>query len=545
MKLVPSFLLCCKCSRDRADDDDDDDDADLEHPELSAYSSQALTEPTTPISNVVCDDQSAFDSTGSTPFYPVRITPPYEPRSLPIGRFRTSSFTEHSVSMTVNQYKMESLLQRGNSGRDTRVYLSRSKVDDSLYVIKVFNSSIIKKKQFSQRSSPIKQGFDRVQTEIAIMKQLRHPNIVSLIEVIDDPSSNKLFLVMEYVSEGAVMPDDVKLMKPLEALDSWIFFRDLVMGVDYLHQQSIVHRDIKPANCLISIDKQRENLKRLKIADFGLSVLIEGDGTLIRSESSSVQDCTSPAFSSPEIVAGGDSWSGKASDIWAMGVTLYSFAFGKLPFYHANMLRLFQLIATSEPEFPEQVDPLLKDLISRMLIKDPSFRITIDEILDHPWLTEGGEYPLPRLKYDPVSLDATDIEAALKEMYIHLDTESMSRRVSVVVHNSITHSRRSSLVPRSISDPSKCGEHRFSNDLSALSHTSDSSILNVNIPDCFIQPDTIAEVDTPTHSTNSAMLFQPSAESESIGVQFITSDGYDDYSTSNYSACMYSSEEGY
>lgn len=75
-----------------------------------------------------------------------------------------------------------------------------------------------------------------IQTEIVIMQKLNHPNIVSLYEVIDDPSSKQVYLVMEFVEYGPILPDE-NIVTPLPPELSWLYFRDIVKGVMYLHSQ--------------------------------------------------------------------------------------------------------------------------------------------------------------------------------------------------------------------------------------------------------------------------------------------------------------------
>lgn len=103
---------------------------------------------------------------------------------------------------------------------------------------------------------------ERVTREINILKQVRHPNIIQLYEIIETPK--QLFLVMEYVSEGELFEYIVK-KKRLKEVEACEFFQQIVAGVEYLHQLGIVHRDLKPENLLIDFNR------RLKLVDFGLS----------------------------------------------------------------------------------------------------------------------------------------------------------------------------------------------------------------------------------------------------------------------------------
>ena len=136
-----------------------------------------------------------------------------------------------------------------------------------------------------------------------------------------------------------------------------------------VHAQGIIHRDIKPDNCLVTNDDA------LKIVDFGVSEMFSKD-----SEMTTAKSAGSPAFMPPELcVTKHGEISGRAADIWSMGVTLFCLAFGKIPFQETNMLGLFEAIKNNPVEMPE-CNPDLKDLLSRILEKDPMKRIDMDEI---------------------------------------------------------------------------------------------------------------------------------------------------------------------
>ncbi|KAJ1985985.1 hypothetical protein H4R33_003627 [Dimargaris cristalligena] len=106
---------------------------------------------------------------------------------------------------------------------------------------------------------------EKIRKEIAILKKCQHPNVVHLYEVIDDPAARKIYLVLEYLERGEIQWRDAQ-ERPLLGLDEIRrIFRDLVLGVEYLHYQGIIHRDIKPANLLRAQDGT------VKISDFGVS----------------------------------------------------------------------------------------------------------------------------------------------------------------------------------------------------------------------------------------------------------------------------------
>ncbi|KAJ7333728.1 Calcium calmodulin-dependent protein kinase kinase 2 [Desmophyllum pertusum] len=163
-------------------------------------------------------------------------------------------------------------------------------------------------------------GLENLQREIAILKKL-------IIQI----SSALMREVME-------LPGP-----PLSEQDARKYFSDVVLGIEYLHYQKIVHRDIKPSNLLLGDDGH------IKIADFGVADVFEGDDALLN------KTAGSPAFMAPESLQNTrDKYSGKAADIWALGITLFCFIFGKVPFDNINRMGLYEKIKTEQLTFPEE-----------------------------------------------------------------------------------------------------------------------------------------------------------------------------------------------
>jgi [calcium/calmodulin-dependent protein kinase] kinase len=214
-------------------------------------------------------------------------------------------------------------------------------------------------------------SLDLIRKEIAIMKKLDHPNLVSLVEVLDDPNEDLLYMVLEMCKKGPVMHVGFDAVAdPYDGERCRIWFRDMILGIEYLHAQGIIHRDIKPDNCLVT----HEDI--LKVVDFGVSEMFEQT-----SDMNTAKYAGSPAFMPPELcIPKHGEVSGRACDIWSMGVTLYCLAFGHIPFEKTSMLDLFEAIKGDTPHYPETCDQQLKDLLSRLLEKDPTKRIEMDDI---------------------------------------------------------------------------------------------------------------------------------------------------------------------
>ncbi|KAL0225824.1 hypothetical protein P9112_013148 [Eukaryota sp. TZLM1-RC] len=301
------------------------------------------------------------------------------------GRLRVSSQPLFTVS-NYNFLKRIASLNYGDS-----IWLVHWKNTNHKYAIKrltiplgSMETSLLKSDSFRKLS--------QLESEIAVCERLsqqNHSNIVPIHEVFRH--SDVYYIVMNYMNGGPLMDDSVKSLSSLNPLKLWRYTRDLIAGLGHLHDIKIVHRDIKPSNCLL------DHKDRLRIADFGLSVDISDQQDDTLSRSSSTPDCTSVAFTPPEIVLNAEEWSGFAEDVYAAGVTIFIMAFGRLPF-KGDTVQLLQEIAYSEVEFPSEVDPLLVDLLKGMMNKDPCKRISIGEIKCHPFITKNGSSPFAGTK---------------------------------------------------------------------------------------------------------------------------------------------------
>ena len=143
-----------------------------------------------------------------------------------------------------------------------------------------------------------------------------------------------------------------------------------------------MHRDLKPENIMIEIDDSglTTEVHQVKLADFGLSKIIVPGEMMFES-------CGTPAYVAPEVLH--KKGYQKEVDIWSTGVILYTMIARELPFHSTDKKKTFKLIKEVDPDFESADWPLIsedcKDLIRKMLIKDPKDRITVDDALRHPW----------------------------------------------------------------------------------------------------------------------------------------------------------------
>lgn len=289
----------------------------------------------------------------------------------------TSSLTrceDADGNKMVNEYVRVCGIGRGSYGK---VVLYRSNNDGLQYAIKGFYKSRLSKVRVTSTET----AMTDVLREVAIMKLLEHPNLVNLVEVIDDPESDHLYMVLEYV-EGKCICDASGTRGGIGEDTARRYLRDIIVGLTYLHAHDIVHGDIKPDNLLVT------RTGSVKIGDFSVSqVLEDGNDELWRSPGTA-------AFTAPECCLGSP-YNGKASDVWALGITLYCMLFGFCPFIMESLHETYDKITQNPLYIPEELDPELEDLIQGLLCKDPKQRLTLDSVAEHPWVVrEGG--PIPR-----------------------------------------------------------------------------------------------------------------------------------------------------
>lgn len=337
---------------------------------------------------------------------------PYSPFSSPsssprLGRSiresRRVSIEAHKGYTQLNQYRLKEEIGQGSFGI---VKLAYSEEDDSHYAMKILSKKkLLKRAGMFGRKPPPRKGrsnsscnpLDQVYHEIAVLKKLNHPNIVKLVEVLDDPDSDNLYMVFEFLEKGPVI--EIPTSTPLSETQAWTYFRDVVLGIEYLHHQKIIHRDIKPSNLLL------DDKGTVQIADFGVCNQFEGVDALLSGTAGT------PAFVAPEALSENRSeYSGKAVDVWAMGVTLYAFVVGNVPFHDPSVLILYNKIRNQPLVFPSNISIELQDLLSRMLKKNPDERITVPEIKVHPWVTRNGTFPMPSEGENCVFVEVTEEE---------------------------------------------------------------------------------------------------------------------------------------
>uniref|UniRef100_A0A8C1JPS6 Maternal embryonic leucine zipper kinase n=1 Tax=Cyprinus carpio TaxID=7962 RepID=A0A8C1JPS6_CYPCA len=219
----------------------------------------------------------------------------------------------------------------------------------------------------------------RVKTEIEAMKNLSHQHVCRLYHVIE--TSSKIYMVLEYCPGGELF-DYIIAKDRLSEEETRVFFRQIISALAYVHSKGYAHRDLKPENLLID-----EN-HNLKLIDFGLCAKPKGGLGL-----ELLTCCGSPAYAAPELIQG-KAYIGSEADVWSMGVLLYALLCGFLPFDDDNYMVLYRKITRGKYSNPHWLSPASILLLNQMMQVDPKRRLTVKQLLDHPWVMKGYSTPV-------------------------------------------------------------------------------------------------------------------------------------------------------
>ncbi|XP_015724427.1 serine/threonine-protein kinase 36 isoform X2 [Coturnix japonica] len=207
-----------------------------------------------------------------------------------------------------------------------------------------------------------------LQREIEIMRGLRHPNIIQMLDsfetdkevvMVTDYAEGELFQILE--DDGSLPEDQVQIIAA-----------QLVSALYYLHSHRILHRDMKPQNILLGKDGV------IKLCDFGFARAMSIHTMVLTSIKGT------PLYMSPELVE--ERPYDHTADLWSVGCILYELFTGKPPFYTSSIFQLVSLIVKDPVKWPKAISPTFKSFLQGLLMKDPRQRLSWPELLSHPFV---------------------------------------------------------------------------------------------------------------------------------------------------------------
>ena len=256
-------------------------------------------------------------------------------------------FQNAILKLSYNDFELLKLLGRGSFGE---VLLVRLKANKKLYAMKVLD-----KKMLKQRKQQI-----HTKTERDLMVKINCPFIVNIKSAFQDET--KLYIVSEFLQGGDLFFHlHEKRYTVFPEIKARFYIMELVIALDFLHQNNMIYRDLKPENILL------DSQGHVKLTDFGLSKIFENE------DDKAYTVCGTPQYLAPEILLrkGYD----KAVDWWSLGCVLYEMLYGRLPFKLKKGQKISLNIYKEEIAFDKKISEEAKDLIINLLIFDPKSRL--------------------------------------------------------------------------------------------------------------------------------------------------------------------------
>ena len=248
-------------------------------------------------------------------------------------------------------------------------------------------------------------SLEMLQSELATLKTCQHPNIVRFFADYYSPTHH--VVILDYLSGGDLF-DRIAASGHLDELESARILRMAAEAVSYLHSKHIAHRDLKPENFMFR-DPTPDSI--LVLTDFGFARTVPEDGLMMKTT------CGTAQYVAPEVLL--LQGYGVKVDVWSLGVIVYIMLCGYPPFYHENDSVLFQIILRGEVIFDDRywhyiTYPAL-DLIDQMLQVDPSKRLSIDRVLENPWLVALSAEAMRRSSSGDTARLSEDFSVRLSE----------------------------------------------------------------------------------------------------------------------------------
>ncbi|XP_048358888.1 death-associated protein kinase 1 [Sphaerodactylus townsendi] len=273
-----------------------------------------------------------------------------------------------------------------------------------------------------RRTKSSRRGVSRedIEREVNILKQIQHPNVITLYDVYE--SKVDVILILELVAGGELF-DFLAEKESLTEEEATEFLKQILNGVNYLHSLQIAHFDLKPENIML-LDRNVPK-PRIKIIDFGLAHKID-----FSNEFKNIFG--TPEFVAPEIV--NYEPLGLEADMWSIGVITYILLSGASPFLGETKQETLANVSAVNYDFEEEffrnTSALAKDFIRRLLVKDPKKRMTIQDSLQHPWIKPKDTLQVLSRKASAVNMEKFKKFAARRKWKQSVRLISLCQRLS-------------------------------------------------------------------------------------------------------------------
>ncbi|OQS06407.1 aurora kinase [Thraustotheca clavata] len=249
-------------------------------------------------------------------------------------------------------------------GKFGTVYLAREKKSEHIVALKVLLKQQLVKNNVEHQ----------LRREIEIQSHLRHKNILRLYGFFHD--EKRIYLIIEYAAQGELykrLQEQQYFSEPVAAR----YVKEIALTLAFMHSKHVIHRDIKPENILVGYQGE------LKLADFGWSVHAP---TSRRNTMCGTLDYLAPEMCEHKP-------HNEMVDIWTLGILMYEFLVGEPPFEAEGQTETYQRILNVDLKFPPHLSTPACDLIRKILRKEPSERLSLDKIVEHPWIVRHCGVP--------------------------------------------------------------------------------------------------------------------------------------------------------
>uniref|UniRef100_A0A8C1TC20 polo kinase n=1 Tax=Cyprinus carpio TaxID=7962 RepID=A0A8C1TC20_CYPCA len=247
-------------------------------------------------------------------------------------------------------------------GGFARCYEMTDLANNKMYAVKVIPQSRV--------SKPHQRG--KIINEIELHKSLQHKHVVKFSHHFED--QDNIYIFLELCSRKS-LAHIWKARHTLTDPEVRYYLKQIISALKYLHNKGILHRDLKLGNFFVN-----ENMD-LRLGDFGLAAKLE----TVEQRKKTI--CGTPNYLAPEVL--NRQGHGTESDVWSLGCVMYTLLCGNPPFETLDLKETYKCIKEVRYSLPQSLTPSAQKLISAVLQKDPSDRLTLDQILAHEYFTKG------------------------------------------------------------------------------------------------------------------------------------------------------------